>query len=276
MAGRFYPAEPEELREQVAQLLGIGALESPAGVLGRGACALVVPHAGYLYSGSIAGRTFAQVEVPPTAVVIGPNHTGRGAKKSLWGGGAWRIPGATLPINEGLAQSLVGQAGLVREREAHWHEHSIEVELPFLQARRPGVALVPICLGRLTLAECQELGLALAEQIQAEGGSQKVLLVASTDMSHYIPAAASAHLDRLAIERILALDPEGLFDVVVREEISMCGFIPTTVVLVAARALGASAATLVGYGNSGEHSGDFHRVVGYAGLVVPDPACPQG
>ncbi len=259
VAGRFYPSDPAELEREIGSCLGAGTGPKEPAV------AVVVPHAGIIYSGSIAGATFSRVVVPDRAVVLGPNHTGRGARRSLFGGGVWELPGGGLRVDGELAERLRVGAALEPDTEAHRQEHSIEVELPFLRALRGDMPFVPICLARLTLAECRDLGKNLARAI--EGGG-RTLIVASTDMSHYLSADAARELDQRAIERIQNLDPEGLYRVVTDLDISMCGFVPTTVTLFAARALGATRATLVRYGHSGERTGDFTRVVGYAGFVL--------
>lgn len=261
VAGRFYPGTAQELRDELGRLMP-AAPASPA-------TALVGPHAGYMYSGAICGETYARVQVPARAIVLCPNHTGRGARRSIWSGGAWTFPGFQVEIDAELRSALLGEAGLTPDDQAHLGEHALEVHLPFLYARRPGVRIVPITLGGLDLASCRAMGDAIARVIsEAKRSGQEVLLVASTDMSHYEPAPLAATRDRLAIDRMLALDPEGLYQTVREHEISMCGYVPTTVTLFASRALGASTGELIRYGNSGEASGDTRRVVGYAGLVV--------
>ncbi len=260
VAGRFYPGDARELERDVQAMLGPATAAEPA-------IAVMVPHAGYVYSGAIAGETFARVRVPARAVVMCPNHTGLGSRRSLWGAGTWRLPGDDVPIDAELAALLSAEAGLVDDHRAHLREHAVEVELPFLRARRPDVSVVPVVLGGLSPSACREVGEGLARVIDAVG-RRDVLIVASSDMSHYISAESARRLDAIALERIEALDPEGLYDVVTRFDISMCGFIPTTVALVAARALGATRAELVRYGHSGETSGDFDQVVGYAGIVI--------
>lgn len=266
VAGRFYPSAPAALEREVLGYLG----ELEPGP----ARAVVVPHAGYVYSGAIAGQAYRRVRVPETAVVLCPNHTGRGPRLALFDGDAFCIPGATVSIDRPLSDALVASAQradlpLERDRTAHEREHSAEVQVPFLVALRADVQLVPLCLARLSWAECAALGAALAGVIatRREQGSD-VLLVASTDMSHYIDATTARRLDGLALDRIAALDPEGLLRVVEERGISMCGVIPTTVALVAAAHLGATQASVVAYGNSGQTSGAHERVVGYAAALV--------
>jgi hypothetical protein len=264
VAGRFYPGDPARLGEDVARLLGDTRKEP-----GREAYALMAPHAGYVYSGAVAGATYARVRVPSQAVVLCPNHTGRGVRRSLWSSGQWNMPGGAVPIAGDLARAIRDAADLDDDHAAHLGEHAIEVQLPFLQGRRSDVSIVPICLAGLSLGECHELGEGLARAISASpGGARGTLLVASSDMSHYVPADVAKRLDSLALDRVGALDPDGLYDVVTRHDISMCGFIPMTVALVAALRLGATGAELVRYANSGDASGDYQSVVGYAGVVV--------
>jgi AmmeMemoRadiSam system protein B len=260
VAGRFYPSDPARLDREVAEYLAATALPVRA-------LALIAPHAGYMFSGRVAGATYARAIVPRTAVILCPNHTGMGSRRSIWISGAWQIPGAKIPIDADLAESIRREGGLQPDQLAHQAEHAIEVQLPFLRARNPQVSLVPICLAHLTPLECIALGEAIASAVHDR--QQEVLLVASTDMSHYLPADQAKELDDLALQAVRAMDPEGLYRTVQEHDISMCGFIPTAAVLAAARALGAKSAELVRYGNSGEASGDDDRVVGYAGLVVP-------
>lgn len=264
VAGRFYPAEAEGLRAEIERCLGA----EPARGAETPATAVILPHAGYVYSGAIAGSALGVCRVPERAIVIGPNHTGDGALCSLHPAGEFRLPGGRVAVDAELTAACAREAALTFDTAAHRHEHSIEVELPLLAAKNPELRIAALCLSWLDFAACQALGESLARAVTASGGSDRVLLVASTDMSHYIGAERARELDTLAIERVLALDAEGLHRTVVEQRISMCGVIPTTVVLVAARALGARRAELVRYGNSGDVSGDWRRVVGYAGMVV--------
>jgi len=257
VAGRFYAAEPAALAREVDGFLAAPAARGPA--LG-----VVAPHAGYVYSGAIAGAVYARVDVPAKVIVLAPNHTGLGADASLWPDGGWRTPLGMVPVDADLTAALAASPLVTRDVEAHRREHALEVQLPFLQRARPGVALAALCLGHLRLRDCEALGRHVAAAAAAEGA----LVVASSDMSHYLPAPDARAKDGRALERLLALDAEGLYDVVRREEISMCGIIPVTVMLVAARLRGATRAELVRYGHSGEVTGDDRSVVGYAGVVV--------
>lgn len=257
MAGRFYPGSREELGRAVDALLGDTAAAAPA-------LAVLAPHAGYVYSGAVAGATYARVEVPTRAVVLCPNHTGLGERVALWPDGAWRTPLGRVPIDAGLTAAILSCPGVRGDRAAHRAEHALEVQLPFLQARRADVALAALCLGPLSAHACLDLGEALAAVLR----ERPALLVASSDMSHYVPADVARRQDERALARFLALDARGLHDTVLSEDISMCGVVPATVVLAAARALGARRAELVRYANSGDVSGDRESVVGYAGAVV--------
>jgi AmmeMemoRadiSam system protein B len=259
VAGRFYPGEPDRLRAEVERHLAAARVAAPAAAIG-----VVAPHAGYVYSGAVAGATFAAVDVPPRAIVLCPNHTGMGAAASLWGDGGWRTPLGRVPVDGALAAALAGSRLVSLDRAAHRFEHALEVELPFLQVRRPDVAIAPLCLGPLDVEECEELGHAVADAARGAGA----LVVASSDMSHYLPAEEAERKDRRALDALLALDARRLHDTVRRERITMCGVVPATVMLFAARELGATSARLVRYANSGDVSGDHDSVVGYAGVVV--------
>ncbi|MDA8159457.1 MAG: AmmeMemoRadiSam system protein B [Desulfobacteraceae bacterium] len=261
VAGQFYPQDPDELRALVARLT-----PEPGAGKRLTALAVVSPHAGYVYSGRVAAETFSRVEVPETAVILGPNHHGQGQPAAIMTQGGWRMPGGDIAIDQTLAAAIMRGSTLLRDDpSAHTREHSLEVQVPFLQhhgARK----LVPICLSFLNYPQCQELGLALAQAIAASAGP--ALLVASTDMSHYEPREAATRKDGLALRHLLALDPEGLYQTVLGQRISMCGIIPTTVALLAAIRLGARQAELIRYTDSGETSGDTRQVVGYAGVVI--------
>lgn len=259
VAGRFYPADPQGLSRQVSQMLGPKVEPRPA-------IALMGPHAGYVYSGAILGETYARTVVPRRVVLMCPNHTGRGVPRSLWSGGGWRMPGGTIPVDEALVEAIHRECGAQLDRRAHEHEHALEVHLPFARARQPDLRIAALCLAGLGLDECREMGEGLARVVRAS--EEPVLLVASTDMSHYVSAQEAARLDAMALARVEALDPEGLLHTVRRHHISMCGVVPTTAALFAARALGATEAERVRYGHSGQTSGDHHRVVGYAGVLV--------
>jgi AmmeMemoRadiSam system protein B len=259
VAGQFYPGTASGLSRALLELTREEKERLPA-------IGVVSPHAGYVYSGAVAGELFSSIQVPGRAVIFCPNHTGIGEDAAIMSRGAWRMPWGDVPVDEELAARLETACPLLREdASAHSREHAIEVQLPFLHRFRPDVRIVPVALGRLSLEECRELGENVADAI--EGDSERPLLVASSDMSHYVPDAVARKKDRMAIDRMLALDPEGLYRIVRTERISMCGVLPATVVLFAARRLGATSARLIRYATSGDVSREFDQVVGYAGLA---------
>ncbi len=261
VAGRFYPRDPETLREEIRSYTAPDAAKKVRAV------GCIVPHAGYVYSGHVAGAVFAQLEVPEHCVVLCPNHTGMGRALAIMSEGEWETPLGHVPIDSGLATMLKKQCALLNEdAAAHRAEHAVEVELPFLQSRQAKLKFVPIALGTTYLETLEQLGLALAEVIAAH--SDPVLIVASSDMNHYESDAVTRIKDQRALERILTLDARGLHEVVTQQDVSMCGFGPAIVMLTAAQKLGAKSAELVKYATSGDISGDRDMVVGYAGVVV--------
>lgn len=236
----------------------------------RPARAVMVPHAGLVYSGACAAHGFARVAIPATVVLVGPNHhglVGAGAGAGLWRRGRFATPLGALPIAEDFAGRLQAECPLVaHDPMAHAYEHSLEVELPFLQIRAPAVAIVPLVLAFDDWDRCRELGQALAAVAAAEAGP--VLLVASTDMTHYEPATAAEPKDREALGQVEQLDGEGLLEVCRRRHVSMCGRAAAAVVLEASRQLGADRAEVVDYRHSGWVTGDDSSVVAYAAAVV--------
>ena len=260
VAGRFYPGNRTALLEDVESYLSPAAPPKPA--LG-----CIAPHAGYVYSGPVAGAVYANIDVPRRCVVLCPNHTGRGRPLAIMSNGAWQTPLGPVQIDSALADSVKQQFPLVSEdSEAHRGEHAIEVQLPFLQRRQPHLTFVPVALGTGNFETLEKLGEAIAEVLKAQ--DEPVLIVASSDMNHYESDRITRVKDHKAIERILALDPRGLYETVIREDVSMCGFGPAVAMLTAAKSLGATSATLIKYATSGDVSGDREMVVGYAGIVV--------
>jgi AmmeMemoRadiSam system protein B len=261
VAGQFYPGSREKLRETIAGLIDPGAERKKA-------LALVSPHAGYVYSGPVAGAVFSSAPLPGIFVILGPGHRDIGSLFAIQTAGSWQTPLGECPIDEALASRITAACPLVEENErAHLGEHSLEVQLPFIQYFRDDAAIVPICVSyEARYAELEALGRALADSIRADG--REILLVASTDMSHYVSQKTAEKMDMRAIRKILDLDPAGLVETVTAERISMCGFQPTAAVLVAAIALGAREARLIRYATSGEASGDYAQVVGYAGIRI--------
>jgi MEMO1 family protein len=262
VAGRFYPRDPEALREEVCAHLSRTPQQTPVRALG-----CIVPHAGYMYSGHVAGAVFARLEIPQLCLVLCPNHTGVGRALAIFSEGAWETPLGNVPIDSEFAVALKQRCPLLQEDStAHRSEHAVEVELPFLQTRQPQLKFVPIALGTGQFETLAQLGDAIANVIAAQ--NRPVLIIASSDMNHYESDAVTRVKDHSAIEPILALDPRALYDVVTEQHISMCGFGPAVAMLTAVRKLGATSAELVKYATSGDISGDRDLVVGYAGIVV--------
>lgn len=262
VAGRFYPEDPGRLRAAVDSFLASGGEEKKIHAL-----ACLVPHAGYVYSGQVAGEVYRRLEIPGRVILLGPRHFSRGAALAILSEGAWETPLGMAPIDHSLAEQIVRAFPLLREDAvAHRAEHSLEVQLPFLQRLAPSFAFVPIVIGPAQWDTLEALGRALTVVIAAE--REPVLLIASSDMNHYESDAITRVKDRKAIDQILALDARKLFDTVHEEKISMCGYAAAVAVVIAARELGATQAELVRYANSGEVNGDLQEVVGYAGMVI--------
>jgi MEMO1 family protein len=260
VAGAFYDARPERLESDVRRHLPADA--SPESALGA-----IVPHAGYVYSGPVAGAVYARLRIPRTVVVLCPNHTGRGKPAALEPSDAWRTPLGDVPIDKEAAERLMTLAPSIEpDAEAHRREHSLEVQLPFLQVRRSDVAVVPVCLGEPRLDLCREVGEALAA-LRSES-DEPPLILASSDMNHYESREVGRRKDDLALSCAERLDPEGLFRTVLTESISMCGFLPATALLFAARAAGGSRGRVVARRDSGDETGDTSSVVGYAGVII--------
>jgi hypothetical protein len=260
VAGSFYPADPGALRRDLERLLP-GRPKVPA-------LAVIVPHAGYAFSGPVAGETYAGIELPRDVVLLCFNHRGRGADVAVWPRGAWRTPLGDAPVNDLLAAAVLEAVpGAQADEAGHLGEHSGEVQVPFLQAARPDVRIVPIALS-VGLSSpgfglLVETGRALA---RLPGG---FLVVASTDLNHYEDQETTLAKDRVVIEALERLDEAGLRRGV-EGGVTMCGFAPAIAACAYAKARGARSARLVRHATSGEASGDFDRVVGYAGMIVEE------
>jgi len=261
VAGRFYPANPDELKKNVDGFLD--TTQAPVKALG-----LVVPHAGYMYSGHVAGAVYSRIKLPLRNIVLCPNHTGVGRPLAIMKSGAWQTPLGAMQIDDEICEALMdADPNLQNDAEAHRFEHAIEVQLPFMQQiAGPEVRFAPIAIGTSNLDKLLSLGRAIAKVIQSV--APESLIASSSDMNHYEPDDITRVKDRKAIDQILAMNPEGLYEVVRRENISMCGYAPTVSMLTAAKTLGGTKAELVKYATSGDVSLDFDRVVGYAGIVI--------
>lgn len=262
VAGKFYPLHETDLKATVSGLLG--AQESRTR---RPALGVIVPHAGYVYSGTCTARTLAEVSIPARVIMLGPNHTGRGRAFSAAPHDLWRTPLGNAPIDHELLDALAAACPrIAREPDAHRGEHSLEVEVPFLQVLRPDVRIAPLLVGTHDLAALEEVGAALALVLSRL--PEPALVLVSSDMSHYEPADQARAKDEIALARIAALDPRGLHRDVTTHGISMCGMAPAVVALTALIARGATSAEVVAYTHSGEVTGDDREVVAYAGVVI--------
>jgi AmmeMemoRadiSam system protein B len=262
VAGTFYPADPLELARQIDEYS-----RPPDNAAKQRAVACIVPHAGYMYSGHVAGAVYASLNIPDRCILAGPRHFPGGQPMAILTEGSWQTPLGQAQIDAELAIKLAHTCPLLREDPvAHEREHSLEVQLPFLQRLAPDSTFVPVVLATDRFPIFEQLGKALAQVIWGARGP--VLLIASTDLNHYESDDATRVKDKQAIEQILALDPRGLYHTVRNQGITMCGYGATVAVLVAARQLGAQQAQLIRYATSADAGGDRSRVVGYAGIVI--------
>jgi len=264
-AGQFYPASASQINAELNELV------RPAQEK-RDAIAVVCPHAGWMYSGATAGTVYSTVRIPDHVIMLGPNHRGIGSPYALYDAGAWRTPLGDVPIDEPLAAELLDHCGLLAEDpRAHGAEHSLEVQVPMLLRANPNVRIVPVLIGggwpesggRHNL---REIGVAIARTVKEHG--ERVLLLASSDLNHYEDQETSNRKDKLALDAVVSLDEELLLRQIAAHGISMCGVLPTYIVLVAAKALGAKRAEVLDYRTSGDVSGDYSAVVGYGAVVI--------
>ncbi len=258
---RFYPGSPETLNKTIEDLL-----PKPEKSQKKTAIAAISPHAGYIYSGDLAAKTLNTVDIPETVVIIGPNHRGVGAPVAL-STDSWNMPLGVVEVDQEFATLLLSNSSNIQQDElAHRYEHSLEVQIPFLQKLQPNLTIAPLVVSHITCPLCLTIATAIAETIQAT--KKSVLMVASTDMNHYESRETTTRKDRLALQCIQELQPEKLYQTVHDNNISMCGVVPVTIILYAAQILGATSATLIERTDSGAISGDTDQVVGYAGLTI--------
>ncbi len=262
VAGQFYPDSKDALLKKVESLIdGVAKKEDAIGVLS--------PHAGYMYSGPVAGSVFASIKPKSVYIIMGPNHTGLGEMFGLATGEAWRTPLGEAKIDRALADRIKEVCAFIRNDDlSHIHEHSIEVQLPFLQFLQKDLKFVPIVISYATLDIYREIGRAIGKAVKDLKLEKDVVIVASSDMTHYESQEAAKMKDSVAIEAILKLDEEKLMEKISSLNISMCGYAPTAIMIVAAKELGAKKARLINYQTSGAASGDWSSVVGYAGIVI--------
>jgi len=273
VAGSFYEGSAAGLRRQIEDCfkhpLGPGALPGSARVVERRILGLVSPHAGYIYSGPVAANGFFQIAAegkPQTVVILGPNHRGLGAAVAVGGQEAWQTPLGSVEIDVEVGQAIVSATRWARLDDlAHSMEHSIEVQVPFLQyIYENGFRIVPISMLRQDWEVSRELGRAVAAALKGENA----VIIASSDFSHYESQSMASKKDRLALESILNLEPERLEETVISHSITMCGPGPVMTMLTACKALGSKKARLLRYATSGDITGDHSQVVGYASVEV--------
>ena len=259
VAGKFYPDAPDTL----IQTIKVKVVEVEGKVRAKG---VVSPHAGYFYSGKVASEVFSNIEIPEDIIIIGPNHQGIGQFYALSGADHWGTPLGIVEVNKELTEKIIKYTPYVYiDETAHMYEHSIEVQIPFLQFFREDIKIVPLSIMGYDLNEILLIGRGLKKAIEEYG--KDVLIVSSSDFSHYVPQWEAEEKDRFAIERILAVDPEGLWKKVKEKRVSMCGVAPVTIMLEALK--GDNLKTkLIKYTTSAEASGDTSNVVGYAGIIL--------
>ncbi len=271
-AGAFYADNEGELRTQIHKCfldpLGPGFIPSVPTEKNEDLVGLVVPHAGYMYSGPVAAHSYYQLALAgprQSLVILGPNHTGRGSGVSTMTSGEWSTPLGEVKVDSDLAQKIVKNSGLVDvEEEAHRYEHSIEVQLPFLQFIYPRrFRFVPICMMLQDLETSKEVGEAVA---RATAESDAVI-IASSDWTHYEPHEKAVMKDKQALQAALEMDPKSFQATIEEKRISACGYGPVTALIHASKILGAKNAQLLSYKTSGDVTGDKTAVVGYAAMT---------
>jgi len=268
-AGTFYDLEADRLRKQIEgcfkQPLGPKAVEKDDNKLK----AVVAPHAGYMYSGAVAGETISSIIIRDKIILLGPNHTGYGAAFSIMSEGSWQTPLGEVKIDSVLANAIMKRSSYIQEDAlAHQYEHSLEVELPFLQYVKNSFEIVPIVIAPATIDILKKIGQDIASVIKASDKKNSIMILASSDMTHYEPQTTAEKKDRQAIQAILELDEDKLIEIIQRLDVSMCGFAPVIVMLSAVKLLGAKSAKLIKYQTSGDVTKDTSSVVGYAGITI--------
>jgi len=262
VAGQFYPSSSQELKSQIENLV-----DKKTDKLDIIAC--VLPHAGYMYSGSVAAKTLSRINVKEKIILLGPNHTGYGAKFSIMTEGAWRTPLGEVSIDSGLAKEILNNSEYLEDDAlAHRYEHSLEVELPFLQYFKADFEIVPMIFLSDELEVLKKIGQEIANTVEKRNLKNSTIIVASSDMTHYEPQDQAKKKDEQAIKAILELDEDELMHKIRGLNISMCGYAPVIAMISAAKCLGAKIAKLINYQTSADVTGDKSSVVGYAGIIV--------
>jgi AmmeMemoRadiSam system protein B len=259
VAGQFYPADPGELS------LLVRTYTKQEGEKQR-VRACLVPHAGYMYSGRVAGAVFSRIAIPEKILLLGVRHFPQGEALAIRSEGAWRTPLGDVPVDRSLASRLRKECPALREDTvAHSREHSLEVELPFLQVLSPGFSFVPVAIGTVRFRDLTETGEGIARVL--ENAREEILVVTSSDMNHYETEETTRQKDGLAIECLRKRDTQALYDTCRERSISMCGLGPAVAMLTAMNCLGVRKAELVSYSTSADVSGNRKQVVGYAGMI---------
>jgi len=260
VAGKFYPDDPEILKSTIKNKIG----EDKTKLDCKG---IIVPHAGYLYSGPVAGEVYSQVRIPDNILIIGPNHQGIGNFFSLSGVSAWKTPFGEIKVNEELNELIIKYSPFIKiDNSAHQNEHSIEVQLPFIQYFKQDIKISALAVIGYELGNFLVLGKSIANAIN--DFEEEVLIIVSSDFSHYVPHDKARKLDHMAIDKILKVDPEGLWETVKKNKISICGVASIIIMLEAIKTLGDVKGKLIRYSTSGEAVGDYSSVVGYAGIIL--------
>lgn len=261
VAGYFYPARQKDLLSEVEEYM-----PKKGNINALGA---ICPHAGYVYSGSVAGLVYSLIKPKDIYILLGPNHSGYGADVSIMKEGEWEIPLGTLSIHNELAERILLKTDLVKaDSSAHIHEHSLEVQLPFIYKANLNAKIVPIVFKMVDIDYCLKIAEAIADSVKELEIIERTIVISSTDMSHYLPDDLARRIDALAIEKIKNFDPEGLYQTVLEYKISMCGFLPTVTMLYTTKILGATEVKIVKYTTSAEVNRDYDRVVGYLGAII--------
>lgn len=259
VAGQFYPDTKSELEKMLSGLTEKAKKENVIGAIS--------PHAGYIYSGGVAGKVLSRLPDRKTFIIIGPNHTGRGMAFSVFPEGKWRTPLGLVDVDYDMAKRLIQNSDLFEADEAaHAYEHSIEVQIPFLQYLMKDFKILPVIISSTDMVNLKRAGKDIAEMAKTEGVNFSI--IASSDMTHYEAQEAAEKKDKAALASILELDENKLAEKVAGMDISMCGIAPVIVMLSASKYLGAKTAELVDYKTSGEVSGDYASVVGYGGVII--------
>ncbi len=262
VAGKFYSSSSQELRNQIEVFVDKQADKSDA-------IACMLPHAGYIYSGNVAAKTISRLNIKNKIILLGPNHTGYGAKYSIMLEGIWKTPLGEVKIDSDLAHGILSHSKyLSSDDEAHTYEHSLEVELPFLQYFKTDFEIVPIIFLSDEVEALKEIGKDIASTVKGCNIQDSTMIIASSDMTHYEPQSQAEKKDKEAIQAILELDEDKLMDRIQRLDISMCGYAPVITMISAAKLLGAKSAKLIKYQTSAEATGDKTSVVGYAGIII--------